>query len=190
MKNIKSFRVFEDGKIKSLKHKREDEKGESEVDKFAELVEAIAHLSDVLVEFDDVKFDDEEDPYDLSDDEKEILGAMKEHLDEIKSLKSKLVGEEDEDDVEHVLSESKFGNIYEEKGGKWIKDAIKRPGALRKKMGKGAGDKISKYEIEEEISKLKKKDKNTRKPGVQGLSKRDLTKFKQLNLAKTLKNFK
>lgn len=107
MKNIKSFRIFEDEEFKSSKHTQDEKESETEVDKFAELVDAIAHLSDVLVEFDDVKFDDEEDPYDLTDDEKEILSAMKEHLDEIKSLKSKLMGEEDEEEVEQVLDESK-----------------------------------------------------------------------------------
>ena len=83
-----------------------------------------------------------------------------------------------------------FDNISEEKGEKWIQDAIKRPGALRKKMGKKGEEKISKGEIEEELSKLKKKDKDPKKSGVQGLSKRDLTKLRQLNLAKTLKGLK
>ena len=51
-------------------------------------------------------------------------------------------------------------------------------------------EKISKGEIEDELSKLKKKDKDPKKSGVQGLSKRDLTKLRQLNLAKTLKGLK
>ena len=72
----------------------------------------------------------------------------------------------------------------------WIQDAIKRPGALRKKMKKEEGEKITKSEIEDELSQLKKKDKDTSKQGVQGLSKKDLTKFRQLNLAKTLKGLK
>jgi hypothetical protein len=83
-----------------------------------------------------------------------------------------------------------FENISEEKGEKWIQDAIKRPGALRKKMGKKGEEKISKGEIEDELSKLKKKDKDPKKSGVQGLSKRDLTKLRQLNLAKKLKGLK
>jgi hypothetical protein len=69
-------------------------------------------------------------------------------------------------------------NISEEKGEKWIQDAIKRPGALRKKLGKKGEEKISKGEIEDELSKLKKKDKDPKKSGVQGLSKRDLKRFK------------
>jgi len=79
---------------------------------------------------------------------------------------------------------------YESKGEKWIKDAIKRPGALRKSMKKGEDDKITKSEIQEELAKLKKKDKDSSKPGVQGLGKKDLTKFRQLQLAKTLKGLK
>lgn len=79
---------------------------------------------------------------------------------------------------------------YEAKGEKWIKDAIKRPGALRKSMKKGEDDKITKSEIQEELAKLKKKDKDSSKPGVQGLGKKDLTKFRQLQLAKTLKGLK
>lgn len=79
---------------------------------------------------------------------------------------------------------------YEAKGEKWIQDAIKRPGALRKKMKKGEDKKITKSEIQEELAKLKKKDKDSSKPGVQGLGKKDLTKFRQLQLAKTLKGLK
>jgi hypothetical protein len=76
------------------------------------------------------------------------------------------------------------------KNKNWIAGAIKKPGALRKKMKKAEGEKISKSEINSELAKLKKKDKDPSKKGVQGLSKKDLTKFKQLNLAKTLKGLK
>jgi hypothetical protein len=92
--------------------------------------------------------------------------------------------------MKHLKTFESFENISEEKGEKWIQDAIKRPGALRKKLGKKGEEKISKGEIEEEISKLKKKDKDPKKSGVQGLSKRDLSKLRQLNLAKTLKSLK
>lgn len=85
-----------------------------------------------------------------------------------------------------LLIESLF-NLNEEK--KWIKDAIKKPGALRKSMGKEKGEKITKGEINDEISKLKKKDKDKEKPGLQ-LSDRDKTKYKRLTLAKTLKEMK
>ena len=73
---------------------------------------------------------------------------------------------------------------------KWIQDAIKRPGALRKKMHKKKGEKISASEIEDEISNLRKKDKDKDKEGIQGLSKKDLQKYRQLNMAKTLRSMK
>lgn len=92
--------------------------------------------------------------------------------------------------MKHLKTFESFENISEEKGEKWIQDAIKRPGALRKKLGKKGEEKISKGEIEDELSKLKKKDKDPKKSGVQGLSKRDLTKLRQLNLAKKLKGLK
>lgn len=70
---------------------------------------------------------------------------------------------------------------FEEKD--WIKDAIKKPGSLKKQLKK---KKISKSDISKEVSKLKKKDKDPNKKGIQGLSKRDKTKYKRLTLAKTL----
>jgi len=91
--------------------------------------------------------------------------------------------------MKHLRTFESFENISEEKGEKWIQDAIKRPGTLRKKLGKKGEEKISKGEIEDELSKLKKKDKDPKKSGVQGLSKRDLTKLRQLNLAKKLKGY-
>lgn len=92
------------------------------------------------------------------------------------------------DELEEI--DESFENISEEKGEKWIADVIKRPGSLRKKLGKRGEEKISKGEIQDELSKLKKKDKDPKKSGVQGLSKRDLTKLRQLNLAKKLKGLK
>ncbi len=75
----------------------------------------------------------------------------------------------------------------EAKGEKWIQDAIKKPGSLRKSMNKKEGEKITKSEIDSELQALKGKDKDKSKKGVQGLSKKDLTKYRRLNLAKTLK---
>lgn len=85
-----------------------------------------------------------------------------------------------------LLIDSLF-NLNEE--SRWIKDAIKNPGALRKSMKKKEGQKITKDEISSEISKLKKKDKDKDKPGLQ-LSDKDRTKYKRLTLAKTLKGMK
>lgn len=73
---------------------------------------------------------------------------------------------------------------------KWISDAIKRPGSLRRKMHKKKGEKISSSDIEGELSSLRKKDKDPETPGVQGLGKRDLSKYRQLQLAKTLGKMK
>ena len=64
---------------------------------------------------------------------------------------------------------------------KWIKDAIKRPGALRRKLHKKKGEKISGSEIDSEIKSLKSKNK---------LSKSDRTKEKELVLAKTLRGMR
>lgn len=73
---------------------------------------------------------------------------------------------------------------------KWIQDVIKKPGALKKSLKKKSDEKISKTEINDEISKLKRKDKDKDKKGLQGLSKNDLLKYRRLNLAKTLKSLK
>ena len=72
---------------------------------------------------------------------------------------------------------------------RWISDAIKRPGYLRKKLHKEKGEKISQEEIGNELSILKKKDRDREKPGLQ-LSASDRRKQKQLILAKTLKRMK
>lgn len=86
------------------------------------------------------------------------------------------------------ICQEKEGMTIEE-SEKWISDAIKKPGALRKKMGKKEGEKISTSEINAELAKLHKKDKDPDKPGDQ-LSKTDAKKKKQLTLAKTLKEMK
>ena len=81
----------------------------------------------------------------------------------------------------------RFDSFNEEK--KWIKDAIKHPGALKKSLGKEEGEKLTKKEIEAELKKLKAKDKDKEKPGTQ-LGKKDATKKKRLELAKTLSSLK
>lgn len=83
-----------------------------------------------------------------------------------------------------------FNSFNEEKSEKWISDAIKKPGSLRKSLGKKEGDKISKGEIDSELQALRGKDKDKSKKGIQGLSKGDLKKYRRLNLAKTLKGLK
>lgn len=93
------------------------------------------------------------------------------------------------------LTESELINMIERivkeaKGEKWIQSAMKKPGALRKSMGKGKSEKISKSELNKEMSKLKKKDTNPNKKGIQGLGKSDLIKLKRINFAKTLRKLK
>jgi len=79
-----------------------------------------------------------------------------------------------------------FNEKKEEKKKEWIADAIKKPGALKKQLGKDEDEKLTKKEIEKEIKDLEKKDKDPKKPGAQ-LNKKDATKKRRLELAKTLK---
>jgi len=87
------------------------------------------------------------------------------------------------------MSNIKPFNSFNEAKKEWIKDAIKKPGALKKSMGKDKEEKITKGEIEAELKKLKAKDKDPKKPGAQ-LGKKDATKKRRLELAKTLKGLK
>ena len=77
------------------------------------------------------------------------------------------------------MSVQSFKSFNEEKSNKWIKDAIKKPGSLRKYLGKKEGEKISKNEIDSELQALRGKDKDKSKKGVQGLSKKDLAKYRK-----------
>ena len=88
-----------------------------------------------------------------------------------------------------MCQEEEGMSMSEKKGEKWIADAIKDKGALRKKMGKKEGEKITDAEIDAELAKLHKKDKDPDKKGDQ-LSKADAKKKKELTLAKTLKGMK
>lgn len=76
--------------------------------------------------------------------------------------------------------------LSEKKSDKWIAGVIKKPGALNKQLHTGREETPVKSKIEDELSKLKKKDKDEEEPGVQGLSKPDLKKFRGLNFNKTL----
>jgi hypothetical protein len=91
-------------------------------------------------------------------------------------------------DYESESDDDEKSDEFNEKK-KWIQDAIKNPGALKKSLDKGKDEKISKKEIESELSKLKKKDKDKEKPGTQ-LNKKDATKKRRLELAKTLSKLK
>jgi hypothetical protein len=87
------------------------------------------------------------------------------------------------------MSIKSFNSFNEAKKDKWIKDAIKNPGALKKSLGKKEDEKISKKEIDSELQALKAKDKDPKKPGAQ-LGKKDATKKRRLELAKTLRSMK
>lgn len=95
----------------------------------------------------------------------------------------------EEEDLHNICMEVGTQGMTEMKKEKWIQDAIKKPGALRSKLHKKKGEKISDSEIEKELDQLHKKDKDPDKPGDQ-LSERDAQKKKQLVLAKTLKKMK
>ena len=88
-----------------------------------------------------------------------------------------------------IKSFDSFDSVNEEKKDKWIQDAIKNPGSLRRNLKKKKGEKISLDEIDTELQALKGRDKDRKKPGTQ-LNKRDAKKYKRLNLAKTLKSLK
>jgi hypothetical protein len=96
---------------------------------------------------------------------------------------------EEESEKDEEESDEEESDEEEIKEAKWIKDAIKKPGALRRSMGKKKGEKITKTEIDSELAALRGKDKDKEKPGVQ-LGKADAKKYKRLNLAKTLRNMK
>jgi hypothetical protein len=118
-----------------------------------------------------------QDVYDLHD-----LESM--NVDQLRNLHDEVKDGAKEDGLDHEeTSELEF------ESKKWIKDAIKKPGALRRKLHKGKGEKISSTEIDSELQALKSKDRDKSKPGLQ-LGKRDKTKHKELVLAKTLKGMR
>lgn len=73
---------------------------------------------------------------------------------------------------------------------KWIQDAIKKPGSLRRKMGTHKGENIPSEKIKSKMSSLRKKDRDKKEPGIQGLSKDDLSTYRQIMLAKRMKKYK
>ena len=95
-------------------------------------------------------------------------------------------GEKDEELTDELTDEN--SEEFNEKKN-WIKDAIKKPGSLKKSLGKKEDEKISKKEIDSELAKLRAKDKDKKKPGTQ-LDKKDATKKRRLELAKTLSKLK
>lgn len=110
---------------------------------------------------------------------KEDLENM--NIDQLKDLYDEVV----QANVEEINSKEPI-NQLEYESTKWIQNAIKRPGSLRRRLRKKEGEKITSSEIDSELQALRAKDKDKGKPGLQ-LSKRNRRKQKQLVLAKTLK---
>jgi len=139
--------------------------------------------------FEDLDFTTKEDLVDhiLSKDKgysREELEPM--NMFQLNKIHKEITLEEEDEMTGESDGERRVG-IDESK--RWIKDAIKHPGALRKSLHKKKGDKISSTEIDSELQALRAKDKDKTKPGLQ-LSKRDRTKQRRLNLAKTLRNMR
>jgi hypothetical protein len=84
-----------------------------------------------------------------------------------------------------IMTFSQFVN--EAKKDKWIADVTKdmKKGALRKEMGMKKGEKMNLSDLEKSEAKLKKKDKDKKKPGLQ-LDKKDAKTHKRNTLAKNL----
>ena len=68
---------------------------------------------------------------------------------------------------------------------KWIKGAIKKPGALRKAMGVKEGEKIPVSELKEKKAQLQRAAEGDKK-----LSKSQRTMLQRVNLALTLRDMK
>lgn len=66
----------------------------------------------------------------------------------------------------------------------FIKDAIKRPGALRKAMGAKKGEPISRAKMEAEKNRLQKKSEGDKK-----LSPSQLRRLRQIALAQSMSKF-
>ena len=168
MKNIKKFENFE-SEVSQPQH-QSDSKPSNYM--FFENLEQLHWQTKKLLEADKKLIDDLlTNGHDWADDH---MSQATEKVDQVFHFMMKQL---------HHEGEEKTDLEFESK--KWIADAIKRPGALRKKMHKEKGEKFTKTEIDSELQALKAKDKDSDKPGVQ-LSPRDRRKYKQLNLAKTL----
>lgn len=76
--------------------------------------------------------------------------------------------------------------LINEEVDKWIQGAVEHPGSLRRHFGLNKDEKLTSTLINKEIRKLKAKDEEPEKKGIQGLTKDDLRLLKKLNLAKTL----
>jgi hypothetical protein len=78
-----------------------------------------------------------------------------------------------------------FDAFVQESKHTWIKDVPMKKGTLRKEMGKKKGEEITAKELAKSEAKLKKKDKDKKKPGLQ-LNTKDAKTHKRNVLAKNL----
>ena len=86
--------------------------------------------------------------------------------------------------------ENHMNHLKEKKGEQWIAKAVgEHPGELKKQMGVGKDETLTKGEVQAEITKLKNQDTDPDKPGAQ-LPPAKAKKYKRLNLAKTLMGLK
>jgi hypothetical protein len=92
----------------------------------------------------------------------------------------------DDGDFEH----GSFDEVELDESEKWIQKAIEKPGSLRKKLGVSKDEKITSSDMEDKLKELRKKDKEPKEKGIQGLSDKDLSTYRQILLAKKLKKFK
>ena len=150
---------------------------------------------DINEEFED-DFEDDEDDFDDGDDwENEDDNDYNiedwdedERPRELPDDYHKIMDDRREEAFKRAEEEKREREANESKN--WIKGAVKSPGALRAELRIKSGEKLTKTKINSELSKLKKKDKDKKKPGIQGLNKKDSKKLKRLNLAKTFSSFK
>ena len=75
-------------------------------------------------------------------------------------------------------------SLINDSAEKWESDSVKHPGSLRRHFGLKKDEKLTSTLINKEIQKLKSKDKDVDKPGIQGLTVGDRRLLKKLNLAK------
>jgi len=91
-------------------------------------------------------------------------------------------------DLKHLLDKHmvKEGDTIEKFSAKGKKTGKLKQGTIRKKLGVKDGEKIPTAKIDKEIARLRKKDKDPKKPGAQ-LSPTDSKYLKGLTLSKTLR---
>ena len=111
----------------------------------------------------------------IEDEESEMATMM------YKDLEDKYAGGSQE--AEPELDNSEWMGLSMNEEEKWMQDAVKRPGALHKKLGIPEDQEIPMELINKKLAELKKKSE-----GDKTLSKDELQFQRQLNFAKNAKN--